>query len=200
MGEAIDTPFPPLTWDDSFWVGQVHLPSWVGFRCRRGAFDALRYSPPSDGTIDLIVAALDSDPRTPPTPAQAAAFRHLVDNEASIAAAVVRALFDHYADERHAYNDDPRRREELPEVAEPSGLRSLLELTSVHILSVAREGAAYVGFEFRCAWDGEDGAGVLTHRGRVVICSQADVVYKTLFARRDAEQGERGAAADRPRD
>ena len=41
-------------------------------------------------------------------------------------------------------------------------------LASVHVLDVANAGVAYVGFELGCDWDDEHGAGVMTHKTRIV--------------------------------
>jgi hypothetical protein len=184
-------PFPPLTWDGYFWTGEVTLPSWAGFQTRRGPYASVSADKPSDGTARLTVTPLDDDARTRPTPEQAAAFQHLIANEAAVAAAVGQALVDYYPGEKEAYLDDfdEGEAEELPDVTEPSGLRSLIGLSSVHVLAVARDGAAYIGFEFGCVWDGEHGAGVMTHRGRVVATGQADVSFLAWVARRDTERG-----------
>ena len=50
VDEAIEIPpFPPLTWADYSWVGEVRLPSWAGFQDRRGAYASVSDDAPSDG-------------------------------------------------------------------------------------------------------------------------------------------------------
>lgn len=45
------------------------------------------------------------------------------------------------------------------------------------VLSVEKDGEAYIGFEFGCPWDREHGLGVMTHAGRVVEVGQADTSF-----------------------
>jgi len=185
MDDALDIPpFPPLTWDTYSWVGEVRLPSWAGFQSRRGPYASVSDATPSDGTARLTVEA-----KARPTSEQVAAFRHLLDNEASVAEAVASALLDYYPGEREAYLDayDLEESDEVPEVTDVSGLRSLVGLGSVHVLSLASDGVACIGFEFGCVWDSEHGAGVMTHHGRVIATGQADCSFVEWMARRGLE-------------
>jgi hypothetical protein len=116
--------------------------------------------------------------RTPPSAEQEAAFRHLLDHEAAVAAAVTAALVEYCPG--HAYDGDD---EVLLGVSGPDDLRPLVCLLGVHVLDVVRDGAACVGFEFDCAWDAEHGAGVMTHRGRVIAAGQADCSFTEWIAR-----------------
>jgi hypothetical protein len=187
VDKAIDVPpFPPLTWDNYSWAGEVRLPSWAGFQSRRGPYASVNDVRPSDGTARLTV---DAEAKARPTPEQVAAFRHLLDNEAAVAEAVKLALLDYYPGEREAYLDayDLEESDEVPEVMDLAGLRSLVGLGSVHVLSLARDGLACIGFEFGCVWDGEHGAGVMTHRGRVIATGQADCSFVEGMARRGLE-------------
>jgi hypothetical protein len=179
MDEPINmSPFPPLKWDGDFWSGEVPsalLPSWAGF----------------GGSLESYGLTVHSEGKSLPTAEQAAAFRHLMENEASFTEAVARALLNHYPEAREEYYDgydgaDPE--EELPEVADVAGLQPLVGLTGVHILSASRDGTAYVGFELSCKWDAEHGAGVLTHRRRVVAAGQASESFTDGVARKDAAQ------------
>jgi hypothetical protein len=88
-------PFPPLKWEHYSWAGEVVLPSWAGFQAGREAKRAAKRPRPSGGIARLSVSPLDTKARTHPTGEQVAAFRHLMDNEADIAAAVARALADY---------------------------------------------------------------------------------------------------------
>src|SRR5262245_23169299 len=182
MDEPINIPpFPPLMWDKIRWSGEVPaalLPSWGGF----------------GGSLDSYWLAVNAEDRAPPTAQQAAAFRHLLDNEAAVTAAVARALLGYYPEARaeciDGYDGDSACIAEveaiLPEViTDVAGLRPLVGLCGVHVLSVSRGGAAYVGFELGCEWDTEHGAGVLTHLGRVVDIGQADSSFAAWAARKD---------------
>lgn len=190
--DAIHTPpFPPLTWNGYFWSGEIVLPSWAGFQSRRGPYGSVSSQRPSDGTVGLTVRSMDNASQSHPVPEQAVAFEYLIDNEATIAASVGQAVVKHYADAKEAYLDDEDEEgETLPDVTKPEELRSLIGLHAVHVLAVARDGAAYIGFEFGCVWDGEHGAGVMTHRGRVVAVGQADVSFQEWVARQDVDKDE----------
>lgn len=170
-------PFPLLRWDGYMWSGNIRLRSWAKFM----------------GILKWYLLTVDAEDKAFPTPEQAAAFRHLLDNQASIAEAVARALLEYYPEAREGYydafdGDDPD--EELPEVVDLAGLKPLIGLTFVHILSVSRDGVAYVGFELGCKWDTEHGAGVLTHCGRVVATGQASESFTGGAARKDAKRAE----------
>jgi hypothetical protein len=66
----------------------------------------------------------------PPNAPQIAAMQHLRDNEATIASAVLQAVFDRYPEEKEAYED--AMDDALPEITEPSRLRSLMGLSNVY--------------------------------------------------------------------
>jgi hypothetical protein len=163
-------PFPPLTRGEFAWEGTITLPSW--------------------GEALLNVAVVDSeldDAAEPPAPdaAQIAAMQHLRDNEATVASAVLQAVFERYPEEKEAYEDEMD--DTLPEITEPSGLLSLMGLSNVHVLSVAKDDVAYIGFEFECEWEEEHGAGVMTHLGRIVEVGHADSAFLKWIAERDAK-------------
>ncbi|MHB1556180.1 MAG: DUF6985 domain-containing protein [Isosphaeraceae bacterium] len=190
MNEAIHTPpFPSLRWDDHFWAGEIALPSWAGYQSRRGPYASVNSPRPSDGTVRLTVSSMDDDSRARPVPEQAVALEYLMDNEASVAASIGEALVKHYGVAKAAYLDDydEEDAEILPDVTEPRQLRPLLGLHAVHVLAVVHDGAAYIGFEFGCVWDDEHGAGVMTHRGRIVAAGQAHVSFMAWIARQDAD-------------
>jgi hypothetical protein len=182
--ETLDyPPFPPLKWDLYFWVGEIVLPAWAGFQARRGRDGAVNSRRPSDGSARLSIVPPDDKARTPPTAEQVAAFRHLMDNEAAVADAVVRALVDSCPGEADDGDD-----EELLEVSEPDDLRPLVGLSSVHVLNVVRDGVACIGFGFDCVWDEEHGAGVMTHLGRVIATGQADCSFVEWIARQGLDK------------
>jgi hypothetical protein len=133
---------------------------------------------------------VDAEGKVRPTSEQAAAFRDLLDNEAVVAEAIGRALLEYYPGEREAHLDDYdlEESEEVPEVTELAGLRPLVGLSCVHVLSVARDGAACIGFEFGCVWDAEHGTGVMTHLGRVIATGQAECSFVAWIAQRGLDR------------
>jgi hypothetical protein len=164
MDEAIEIPpFPLLTWNGYSWVGKVVLPSWAGFQSRSGPYASVSENRPSDGSARLTV---EGEEKSRQSPEQVAAFRHLLDNEVVVARAVGVALLNYYPEERAAYLDayDLQESEEVSKITEVEGLRVLVGLSSVHVLSVAQDGVACSGFEFGCVWDTEHGGGVMTPR------------------------------------
>ena len=180
-------PFPPLQWNEFFWVGDVILPSWAGYQSRGGAYGSVSSHATSNGRALLTVAPEDEDARTPPLPEQVGAFQWLLDNEPAIAASVLRSLFAAYPEWRNSFGYDAELMAELmPEIDRAEQLQTLIGLSNVHILSVAKDGIAYIGFQFGCTWDEEHGLGVMTHRDRVVEVGGADTSFLAWIAEDDA--------------
>lgn len=182
MVDTLDhPPFPSLTWEHYFWVADMMLPSWAGFQVdhEEGQPAARRTRRTlDDRPARLHVSPTDTDARTAPTAEQVKAFQYLLDNEASVAAAVAHALVQYCPGD--AYDgDDPV----LWEVNAVDDLRPLVRLSCIHVLDVVEDGEACVGFEFACAWGEEHGAGVVTHRGRVIATGQADCSFTEWIAR-----------------
>lgn len=187
-------PFPPLKWDTYSWAGEITLPSWAGFQSRRGAYGSASLKMPSHGTATLRIESLDRETHRPPSPEQAVAMRHLVENEAAVAQAVAQVIFERYPVERAKFlkGYGLTTSDEVPEITQVSELRPLMGLNSVHVLRVTHEGVAYIGFEFGCTWEDEHGAGVMTHRGRIVAVGHAAESFDYWVAREDSERGTSG--------
>jgi hypothetical protein len=170
---------PPLKWDGYTWTGKIVLRSWSGFQTRQGPYSGRSSDQPSDGTARLFIHGDDGDPPQPPTPEQAAAHRYLVEQEKAVSDSVLQAIFAAYPDEREAFIDavEDDLADLCPEIDRPDELKSLMGLGIVHILRVARDGTAYVGFEFGCVWESEHGLGVMTHQDRVVKIGSAETAF-----------------------
>ncbi len=169
-------PFPPLARDEYFWSGDDVLPAWSGFQSRRGPYTSIDQDEPSDGTVRVTVTPKTEGARAP-TAGQLAAYAFLKAEQDAIAHAILDRLLTIYPAEKLAYEeavDDTWP--ELPEVSEPEQFRSLIGLGCVHVLTVERDGMAYVGFEFGCDWE-DHGLGVLTHGSRVVEVGHAEVAF-----------------------
>ncbi len=174
-------PFPPLKWDKFFWVGEITLPSWSSFHLQRAGDPA----PPH---VRLTLTPDDARERTPPLVEQIAGFQFLLDHEAEVTASILEALLARYPKMRKTYgHDHAKAAEVMPEVTSVDGFKPLIELAGVHVLNVPREGVSYIGFEYRCKWDFEDGLGVMTHRARAVEVGGADTSFLTWVADEDAE-------------
>ncbi len=53
-------------------------------------------------------------------------------------------------------------------------------LNQIHILSYAKDGVAYIGFEFGCNWDEEHGFGILMHKERIVEIGSAHLSFESV--------------------
>jgi hypothetical protein len=127
--------------------------------------------PPWDGEIGVALGG-DAMGDGEIGPAQQAAYRLVVKEAKKQRALVLDALAKEFADERKK-------------------LLEQVELTSVHIHWIERDGLAYVGYELSCEWDNEHGAGVLMHADRVVEVGQADTAILGWIAKRDAKKRKR---------
>jgi hypothetical protein len=190
-------PFPPLRWDGYFWSGRLTLPSWRGFQARLGAYAARSSAKESDGTARLSVATPAGVAEQPPSAEQASALRYLLEHEEAIRDALMAAVFDEFPPMRErALRDGLVAESDLPALDRPEELKSHIGLSTVHILRVVKDGAAYVGFECGCTWDEEHGLGAMTHKGRIVELphmgigkvSGADLASEEWMAEEDARQ------------
>jgi hypothetical protein len=145
------------------------LTSWRGFQSRLGAYAARSSAKESDGTARLSVTPPTGVAEQPPSAEQANALRYLLEHEIAVRDAVVAAVFEEYPRIRERLLGDGFVEEsELPALEGPEQLKSHIGLSTIHVLRVVKDGAAYVGFEFGCTWDDEHGLGVMTHQGRLV--------------------------------
>jgi hypothetical protein len=171
---------PPLVWNGYFWEGQVTLATWRGFQTRRGPYAGVSAPQPSDGTVRLSFLTPDNE-EVSPSAEQIEAYRYLLANEKCITDVVLAALFAAYPQWREeyedAYSDDGDFDEIMPPLQQAGQLRALIGLGPIHILSEARDGVAYVGFELGCVWEEEHGLGVMTHQDRVLEVGQADTSF-----------------------
>jgi hypothetical protein len=174
-------PFPILRWDDFSWVGEINLPTWTKFTAGRASRTEKR-------ATHLSVSSIDSDNLAHPLAEQVAAFDHLLTNETQVVGAVIDALIEYCPGD--AYDGDDER---FLNVQTRAQLRPLVRLSSVHVLDVFKDKIACVGFQFRCDWDEEHGAGVMTHKGRVIATGQADCSFTQWIARQCLKKRNRRA-------
>lgn len=184
-------PFPPLQWDKYFWAGEVILPTWAGFQSRRGNYASVSSHAKSDGRVRLTVTPENDEEKTPPLMEQIRAFQLLLENERAVGESVLMAIFAEYPRlcDMYGYDDDEAA-ELMPKIKRADQLRTLIGLSNVHLLNVAKDGISYIGFEFGCTWDDEHGLGVMTYRNRVVEVGGADTSFLAWIAEADAETHE----------
>lgn len=186
----MNSELPSLTWDSYCWAGEIVLPSWVGFQSRHGPYAAVSSDEPSDGSA-ILRFDTDGAGCIPPTVAQVAAYRWLIEHEAEVAEAVLNAIFAEYPRFREeyidAYDDEDAQAaaQTAPPLEQREQLRMVMGLYAVTVLPLPNDGLGYVGFEFGCVWE-EHGLGVLTHRNRVVEIGQADTAFDGNRAEEDS--------------
>jgi hypothetical protein len=182
---------PPLEWDDYCWEAEIVLPSWRRFQTRRGAYASVSSPDPSDGSTRIRFDT-DGAGRVPPTEAQIAAYRWLIQHEAEVAAAVLNAIFAEYPRFRAEYigdyddEDAQAAQQSAPPLDRAEQLKELIGLYAVFILPLPKDGVGYTGFEFGCVWEEEHGLGVLVHKNRVVEIGHADTAFDGNRAEEDA--------------
>jgi hypothetical protein len=185
---AWNPPLPALVWDKYGWSGKDKLPAWQGFQSREGEYAAQSSSNQSDGGVQLNVMPPNGVDESPPSNEQAAAYHELLANQEFVRDAILKAVFDSYPAWQAMYGYSGDEADGLmPPVTAPEYFRRLVGLSTVHILPVAKNGIAYVGFEFGCSWDSEHGLGAMTHQGRIVKIGGADTSFLEWVAENDAE-------------
>lgn len=181
-------PFPELVREpNGGWTGRDKLPSWAGFQQRLGPYASVSSREVSDGTIKIhVIAAADS-----PVPSieQIAAYQYLKEYEESVAGTVLDAIWYYYEKLPERYGLDERDTARHFRRTQRHGFRRLIGLNCVHILSTAKSGVAYVGFELGCDWDPEHGLGVMTHQNRAIEASDATCSFQSWRAQHDANAG-----------
>ncbi|MBN9382243.1 MAG: hypothetical protein J0H74_15850 [Chitinophagaceae bacterium] len=168
--------------------GVVQLPVWAGFQSRQGVYASVDSSIPSDGTVQLHLGsdAVVDNPTI--SPAQVAAYHYLIDRQAQVQDAILTSLLGQYKNLQVLYDYEPEEAQQfMPDVLDLSGFRTLIGLSSVHILEVSRDDVAYVGYGFGCIWDDEHGLGIMTHQDRIIEIGGIDTSFLTWVAKQDLD-------------
>ena len=164
---------PAFSCVEFFWTAEDTLPSCAGFQSRGGAYGARDSRAPSRGRVAVSMKTR-FDRLAAPHPSQIAAYRWLKDHEAEVASALREAAFAYYPGARAEWLQFyPDEASSLPVLTAPADLARVMGLHDVHVLATAKDGIAYIGFEFGCNWDDEHGFGVMTHKDRVIAVGLA---------------------------
>jgi|ERR1043166_4009878 hypothetical protein len=176
-----------LTWGRHFWEGRGVLPAWAGFQQRLGPYASTSGSKPSAGEVQLSVSSPEDGVPTEPSEAQEKAFRHVRQNDAAMRDKVLKAVFDAYPERRETYKEflGEDFETQMPVLKAPADLKSLIGLSTIHILAVEKDGLAYLGFEFGCEWEEEHGLGVMSHGDRIIEVGSAEEAFSTHIASQD---------------
>jgi len=134
-----------------------------------------------------------------PSAAQVNAYRYLLEHEEAIRDALVAAIFEEYPKiRRNRLGDGFVEESEMPVLERPEQLKSYIGLSTIHVLQVVKNDAAYIGFEFGCTWDEEHGLGAMMHQDRILEypdmgigkVNGADIASEDWMAEADAESFE----------
>ena len=165
--------------------GTIELASWKDFQRRFGRYATYKRN---EYYKRITLSIGDDEVVENPTITQehVAAYEYVLKHQEKIKDNILNALFTEYQNLQEQYGyDEEESKELMPKIDSPASFVSLIELSSVCILNISKDGVAYVGFSFWCTWDDEHGLGVMTHKDRVVEIGGADTAFVTWMAERD---------------
>ena len=165
--------------------GTIELSSWKDFQRRFGRYASLTNSEYYK-QIRLSIGGDEIVENPAITREHVDAYKYLLQNQGQIKENVLNALLREYPNLQEQYGYDEEDANKLmPNVDCTGSFADLIELSSVYILNVSKDGVAYVGFSFWCTWDDEHGLGIMMHKDRVVEIGGSDSAFLTWVAERD---------------
>jgi hypothetical protein len=170
------SPIPYLTLrTDTGWEGAVILTEWADLRIQPG----FGLGNAARGSACLHVSAPEGEKE--PSREQARTYEWLLEHQAPLRDAVLKALLPYYKSERTevTFGDPEQEARLLPPIRRVAEFQSkgLLQLIGVHLHREPRGGLCPIGIELACTWDNEHNAGVLTHREKILEVGQADTAF-----------------------
>jgi len=166
--------------------GFITLPTWQSFQSRQGAYSSVDKSTPSDGSVKISIGGDMTDDNPQITNEHVSAYNFVTQHQKKIKSVLLTALKKDYKNLQDLYDyDEESSADIMPNVNNISQFKSLIGLSTVHIMNVSKDGIAYVGYEFGCRWDDEHGLGIMTHKHRVVKIGLADTSFLTWIAQQD---------------
>ena len=117
-----------------------------------------------------MLRAIGRRRRLEPTEEQVGAYEFVKSNDAPLAKAVLKAVFDDYARIRKGFRTEDWEGlgTNATQVNQAEEMKKLIGLQCVHVLNLEKDGRAYVAFEFESSWDHEQKFEVVTHGMRIV--------------------------------
>lgn len=165
--------------------GTIELPSWKDFRIEFGNYA----KPKGNDDYKFIRLSIGGDEVIEnPTINQehVTAYDYLLHYQEKIKVSMLNELFNMYPNLKEQYGyDDEDADSIMPDVKTAASFSALIELSSIYILNVSKDGIAYVGFQFCCTWDDEHGLGIMTHKDRIIKIGGADSAFLTWIAKKD---------------
>ncbi len=165
--------------------GVIELVSWKGFE-RKSEYNATYRENEYYKRIALSIGGDEVLESPVVTKEHLAAYEYVLTHQEKIKDNIINALYTVYPSLQEEYcYDEEDTKELMPAVDNPESFKRLIELSSVHILNVNKDGVAYIGFSFMCTWDDEHGFGVMTHKDRIIEIGGADTAFLTWIAKKD---------------
>jgi hypothetical protein len=101
---------------------------------------------------------------------------------------ILQKLFEEYPKWQPDYGYSPEESKMfMPDIASIDDFKHLIQLCNVHILPIALDGTAYIGYEFNCQWDVEHGMGAMFHAKRMVDFGMAESSFVIWKAQQDID-------------
>jgi hypothetical protein len=162
--------------------GTIKLNVWIGYQSRRGAYNSSDNEEQSDGTVNLNIGG--DNPEI--TIEHVNAYNYLTQHQDTIKDTILASLLVKYKDIQEQYGYDAEDAASImPDVDHVSQFKSLIGLSTVHLLNVNKDETAYVGYQFGCTWDDEHGLGIMTHKDKIIQIGGADTSFLTWIAESD---------------
>lgn len=166
--------------------GTIKLNAWIGYQSRQGAYGSVNNDEQSDGTAKLNIGGDMVLDISEVTQEHVNAYNYLTQHQEAIKDTILAALLAQYKDLQGQYGYDAEDAASImPDVDNISQFKSLIGLSTVHLLNVSKDETAYAGYQFGCTWDDEHGLGVMTHKDRVIEIGGADTSFLTWVAKND---------------
>ena len=154
-----------------YFEGLIYLSGWDGFQERSGAYNGKNEHHAAAALVKINIEAGELNGVKIVTQEQVDAISYLSRNSLQIRDSLLSALLYELPRLREIYDDL------IPAVNSIDDFNQIMGLSQIHILPSARDGYAYVGFEFGCDWDEEHGVGVMMHRERVIEIGAAETSF-----------------------
>jgi len=171
--------------------GTISLNVWNDFQYKDGHFHPFKPPEIHSGIIRLDIGGdmMVDEPLI--TDSHVRAYEYTLENSKMIQEVMLISLLDKYKNlvESFGQRGAGGNRSTQANIG-IQHFNDLISLLTIHIMNVEKEGMAYVGYEFGCAWDAEHGLGIMTHRNRICKIGSAHISFLTWVAEEDLETNE----------
>jgi hypothetical protein len=164
---------------DHNYEGSVSLPCWADYKLSDGLDNKGNFSIyiGQEVTNDHLITTEDAN-------GYATVSSWAEDHQLQI----LQKLFEEYPKWQPDYGYSPEEAVMfMPDAKSIEDFKNLIQLQTIHILPIAYQGTAYVGYEFNCQWDVEHGLGAMFHNKRLVDFGFAESSFLIWKANQDIE-------------